>query len=233
MGVIDYWKREWNNVATTNAVTDDSCVLGQEKTTTPQTGIFYFNAKGELIKQEKSDERKNYLCLPVEGDLNNTYYVTLPNRDAMRKMRQIGREMSEYEKGIIIATDGSCSPKIVIGSRTGIAKNQWDEQLDCLLKEGKRIAYFIHSHPVCNLGNNPNPVTVGSKEPSDIDVNTQFYEDKVGAIIYWTNEFNKPLGGFSRNKEDYRAHVSFYAEKTGLLLSDFFLGDFEKLFGRL
>ena len=159
-------------------------------------------------------------------------YVTIPNNESIETIKFIGSKKSEYEMGIAIATDGSCSD-IAYGSKDKISKEQWGKVLDKLRSEGKTIAYLIHSHPMDLTGAK---IEVRDGRPSDVDYNTVFYEDNVGAIIWWKNVFNKPEKGYSHNRLDYRARISFYRQfekLNGSLLElntsiDDFADDFAK-----
>ena len=153
-------------------------------------------------------------------------YVTIPNNESIETIKFIGSKKSEYEMGIAIATDGSCSD-IAYGSKDKISKEQWGKVLDKLRSEGKTIAYLIHSHPMDLTGAK---IEVRDGRPSDVDYNTVFYEDNVGAIIYW----EQVRSGSIRDKYTYSAFISFYREGDDILLElkEVFIDDFAKNFAK-
>ena len=153
-------------------------------------------------------------------------YVTIPNNESIETIKFIGSKKSEYEMGIAIATDGSCSD-IAYGSKDKISKEQWGKVLDKLRSEGKTIAYLIHSHPMDLTGAK---IEVRDGRPSDVDYNTVFYEDNVGAIIYW----EQVRSGSIRDKHTYSAFISFYREGDDILLElkEVFIDDFAKNFAK-
>ena len=153
-------------------------------------------------------------------------YVTIPNNESIETIKFIGSKKSEYEMGIAIATDGSCSD-IAYGSKDKISKEQWGKVLDKLRSEGKTIAYLIHSHPMDLTGAK---IEVRDGRPSDVDYNTVFYEDNVGAIIYW----KQVRSGSIRDKYTYSAFISFYREGDDILLElkEVFIDDFAKNFAK-
>lgn len=80
------------------------------------------------------------------------------------------------------------------------------------------------------------PVIIGSEKPSVIDLEAQFFENQVGAIISWQNVFNKPVQGYSHDKNDYIAYISFYSKNSKIndsVLMHMSLWDFENKFGNL
>ena len=153
-------------------------------------------------------------------------YVTIPNNESIETIKFIGSKKSEYEMGIAIATDGSCSD-IAYGSKDKISSEQWGKVLDKLRSEGKTIAYLIHSHPMDLTGAK---IEVRDGRPSDVDYNTVFYEDNVGAIIYW----KQVRSGSTRDKHTYSAFISFYREGDDILLElkEVFIDDFAKNFAK-
>ena len=153
-------------------------------------------------------------------------YVTIPNNESIETIKFIGSKKSEYEMGIAIATDGSCSD-IAYGSKDKISSEQWGKVLDKLRSEGKTIAYLIHSHPMDLTGAK---IEVREGRPSDVDYNTVFYEDNVGAIIYW----KQVRSGSTRDKHTYSAFISFYREGDDILLElkEVFIDDFAKNFAK-
>ena len=153
-------------------------------------------------------------------------YVTIPNNESIETIKFIGSKKSEYEMGIAIATDGSCSD-IAYGSKDKISSEQWGKVLDKLRSEGKTIAYLIHSHPMDLTGAK---IEVREGRPSDVDYNTVFYEDNVGAIIYW----EQVRSGSIRDKHTYSAFISFYREGDDILLElkEVFIDDFAKNFAK-
>ena len=153
-------------------------------------------------------------------------YVTIPNNESIETIKFIGSKKSEYEMGIAIATDGSCSD-IAYGSKDKISSEQWGKVLDKLRSEGKTIAYLIHSHPMDLTGAK---IEVRDGRPSDVDYNTVFYEDNVGAIIYW----EQVRSGSIRDKYTYSAFISFYREGDDILLElkEVFIDDFAKNFAK-
>ena len=153
-------------------------------------------------------------------------YVTIPNNESIETIKFIGSKKAEYEMGIAIATDGSCSD-IAYGSKDKISKEQWGKVLDKLRSEGKTIAYLIHSHPMDLTGAK---IEVRDGRPSDVDYNTVFYEDNVGAIIYW----EQVRSGSIRDKHTYSAFISFYREGDDILLElkEVFIDDFVKNFAK-
>ena len=236
MDTIEYWKRQWNFISDTKNVANNSDAIEQEQ----RRGIYYYDTKGKLVRREESEEYRNYIIMkPVDEKYSEVYYVTIPNKEAIKKIKSIRDEKSIYERGIAIATDGSCSD-IAYGSKDKISKEQWGKVLDKFLRDGKTIAYLIHSHPLNVVGSRVEiKETVPEEEiygPSDTDLGTKFYEDKVGAIIWWKNVFNKPEKGYSHNRLDYRARISFYRQfekLNGSLLElntsiDDFADDFAK-----
>ena len=223
MDTIEYWKRQWNSISDTRNVANNSDAIEQEQ----RRGIYYYNTKGKLVRREDSEEYRNYIIMkPDDEKYSEVYYVTIPNKEAIKMIKFIGKEKSEYEMGIAIATDGSCSD-IAYGSKDKISSEQWGKVLDKLRSEGKTIAYLIHSHPMDLTGAE---IKVMEGRPSDVDYNTVFYEDNVGAIIHW----NKVRSGSIRDKGTYSAFISFYRQGDDILLElkEVFIDEFAKNFAK-
>ncbi|MBR1799699.1 MAG: hypothetical protein IJ761_07410 [Bacteroidales bacterium] len=141
------------------------------------------------------------------------YFVTVPNRKAMEKIELLSKDLNnkiKVERGIVIMTDGSCSTSIAKGSECSISTSQWQPVFDEVRALGKKPAYIIHTHPTEGVIDNRVPAKESCEEPSDIDLNTSFYRDNVGAIISWKNVFNKPPEGYSNQIADYRPRIGFY-----------------------
>ena len=223
MDTIEYWKRQWNFISDTKNVANNSKAIEEEQ----RRGIYYYDTKGKLVRREESEEYRNYIIMRLDGkEYGEVYYVTIPNNESIETIKFIGSKKSEYEMGIAIATDGSCSD-IAYGSKDKISKEQWGKVLDKLRSEGKTIAYLIHSHPMDLTGAK---IEVRDGRPSDVDYNTVFYEDNVGAIIYW----KQVRSGSTRDKHTYSAFISFYREGDDILLElkEVFIDDFAKNFAK-
>lgn len=236
MAPLYQWMNSWNSVSDFGNIANHEEVTNQQNLFIKEKkGTYYYDIHGKLIEQIDSDEYKRYIVMdaPNENGNGGKYHITIPNKATIARMKKIGKDMPKCEKGIAVATDGSCSSKDAIGNKEKITSTQWEGSLKELLNKGKTIAYLIHSHPVQI---DSTPVIIGSEKPSDIDLEAQFFENQVGAIISWQNVFNKPVQGYSHDKNDYIAYISFYSKNSKIddsVLMHMSLWDFENKFGNL
>lgn len=164
----------------------------------------YYNLKGELIKHTEEGSNK-FLVLTKGKNVDDDLTLALPSPSTVKKMEGILNGRSKLEKGIAVEENGNSS-SVVTGTKDHISKEQWAPAIKEIVSRGGSINFLAHLHPL-----DLDEMIVGSPDPSDMDrCEGNFYNSKIGVILYFEQNYDSNRSGMSINEKDYTPKISFY-----------------------